>query len=834
VSPVTEGEARDRAGLLTDIAYEVFLDLAATPARSRTRVSFGCARPGADTFAQLDLAGLGEVRLNGRPLPPPDGGRLRLAGLAAENVLTAAGVIADVGGMDPGLIRFTDQADGAGYVIADGYPDQAARLFCCFDQPDLPCAMTVTVRVPPGWQCLGNSPARDEGGGLWRFDTVTRTRPHLFTVCAGPYQQIWAGSGGDGVVVRAWRRASLTSADEALERFARTAALALGYYENTLGTPCPYRQYDIVLVPELTGLGGTTPGLTCISEAFVSQMADPADEWAAMVCAHEVAHLWFGSDVTLRWWDDLWLEEALATYLCAEFTGGWARFCYREKIRAYRADELPGRLPVSSPVAGSEQALSRPAELTYSKGAAVIRQLGALIGDQALRAGMRDYLARFAGSPATSEDLLACWSRASGRDLTRWSDAWLRSEGAPELRAWLAARPGPSAGPGGSLVVTQDLPRPLLIGIGLYDRAETGRGLRRREMLQVELAGERTEMPITLGDGVAVPDAVVANDGDLGYARIIFDDRSWRALAGAALELDDPLTEAVCWNAAWQLVAHARLPAGSFAGLVIRRLADGQAGLPAAGADVLLDRAVLCADIYAPADRRAGLREQIAHSALAAARRAAPASPAQRLLAAAFAASAHHEDQLDQLTAWLAGNDVPAGVTVDADLRTRALFTLSARGRARQADIDMLPELDQANGTMNQARCLAMRPDPAAKETAWAAVLTGTVTSRLAEATAKGLWVAGQEQLMASYRNRYFSEALPVLAGMSSWAQERLGQLMFPSTLRDTDTVTAARTALASRTWPADLRNAVAQQTAILAEVITSRQCSPPTTRQHA
>jgi aminopeptidase N len=156
VLSVTEGEAQERAELLTDIGYDVFLDLAATPASSRTRVRFRCRRPGADTFAQLDLAATSEVRLNGQPLPPPAGGRVRLAGLAAENVLVADGVIADVGGMDPGLIRFTDPADGAAYVIADGFPDQAARLFCCFDQPSLPCAVTLTVRVPPGWQCLGN------------------------------------------------------------------------------------------------------------------------------------------------------------------------------------------------------------------------------------------------------------------------------------------------------------------------------------------------------------------------------------------------------------------------------------------------------------------------------------------------------------------------------------------------------------------------------------------------------------------------------------------------------------------------------------------------------
>ena len=187
---------------------------------------------------------------------------------------------------------------------------------------------------------------------------------------------------------------------------------------------------------------------------------------------------------------------------------------------------------------------------------------------------------------------MTCWSRASGRDLAGWADTWLRSEGAPTLRAAVAAGPGPLAEPGASLVITQDLPRPQLVRIGLYDRARTGAGLQRRQLVQVELAGERTAVPITLGPGKAVPDLVVANDGDLGYARITFDDRSWQALAGAALEVDDPVTEAVCWNAAWQLVTGARLPAASFADLVVKRLADGQAGLPAAGAEVLLDRAV--------------------------------------------------------------------------------------------------------------------------------------------------------------------------------------------------------------------------------------------------
>ena len=148
---------------------------------------------------------------------------------------------------------------------------------------------------------------------------------------------------------------------------------------------------------------------------------------------------------------------------------------------------------------------------------------------------------------------------------------------------------------------------------------------------------------------------------------------------------------------------------------------------PAAGAEVLLDRAVSCADAYAPADHRAGLRERIADSALAAARRAAPRIPIQRTLAAAFAASAHREDQLDLLTR-LAGRE----------------------RRARRASAAM------------------------------------------------GLWAAGQEQLMVGYRSRCFGEALHALGEMSSWAQGRLGRLLFPSTLYDAATVAAAQTVLAA------------------------------------
>jgi len=209
------------------------------------------------------------------------------------------------------------------------------------------------------------------------------------------------------------------------------ARQVLERYERMLEVPRPYPKYDIGFVPRLNALAISMPGLMLVSESLLARMTDPDDDFVALVCAHEVAHLWFGCHVGARWWDDLWQDEAMASYLGYTVIGGaWDAFCYREKASAYQADALPGRQPVSSPVASATDAMFRQVALTYSKGAAVIRQLAALIGDEALRTGLADFMRRFGGGSAGLDDLIACWSRSSGRDLRGWAQEWLRTEGA--------------------------------------------------------------------------------------------------------------------------------------------------------------------------------------------------------------------------------------------------------------------------------------------------------------------------------------------------------------------------------------------------------------------
>ena len=495
---LTETEARARAALLDVRSYDVFLDLtagAAGPVRSRTEIRFGCREPGAATFAELAAAASSAV-LNGRAVGPAADGRLRLPGLAAENVLAVEAEVAAPGD-GRGLTWFTDPADGASYLLYMGYPTEAPSVLACFDQPDLTATTTLSLALQAGWDCLSNGPVteRPPAGqpGMWRFGPVGGTRTYDLTIAAGPYVEDWRGavpSSGVGGSVRMsiWRRRSLAGLNgmAGMARFAETAQRALEYYERTLGVPCPYPKYDIGFVPRLSALAVSIPGLMLVDESLLARMADPDDDFVATVCAHEVSHLWFGSHVSMRWWDDLWQDEAMATYMSYTALGddAWTAFCYRQKPRAYQADALPGRQPVSSPVASAADALFRLPALTYSKGAAVIRQLAALIGDDALRAGLADYMRRFGGGSAGLDDLIACWSRSAGRDLGGWADEWLRTEGASRLQAAVVAAPD---GTVGSLIVRQDEPRTHRLDIGLYDRS--GSGLRRRRVISAEIGG---------------------------------------------------------------------------------------------------------------------------------------------------------------------------------------------------------------------------------------------------------------------------------------------------------------------------------------------------------
>ena len=316
-------------------------------------------------------------------------------------------------------------------------------------------------------------------------------------------------------------------------------------------------------------------------------------------------------------------------------------------------------------------------------------------------------------------------------------------------------------------------------------------------------------------------------------ARIGFDERTLHALAQVAMDVGDPLTEAVCWNAAWELVTGGSLAAADLGELIARRFGEmglggtGPGGtLPAAGLEVLIERAVSCADVYAPPAERAGLRSRIARACLDAAGRAAAGSGRQRALAAGFAASGQTDGQLELMRSWLTGTSRPDGLKIDGELRGRLLRTLSSRGHACDDDLDAMVAADPVTGERHRATCRAVRPDGAAKEGAWVTALAEGQDWRLALAYANGVWVPGQEALMAGYLDRYFGEALPALDGREVGVMRSLARALYPATLTEPSTLAATEAAVGRGGLSHGLRLVVLEQEAILRSVITARSAA--------
>jgi aminopeptidase N len=586
-----------------------------------------------------------------------------------------------------------------------------------------------------------------------------------------------------------------------------------------------------VFAPEFAVQAMQLPAVMYVSETLLQRAADPGDNFVTMLLAHEAAHLWFGCLVEGRWWDDLWLAEALATYLSigaiSEGPGvstAWAEFGMSSKASAYLADGMPGAQPVSSPVDSAADALTRPAAITYAKGASVLRQLGALIGPDAMRAGLRDYLTRFAWLTTSFTDLIDCWSRAGGRDLTDWADQWLRQAGVNTLRPEMTVDPD---GMITSFAVVEDPPVPdhgvplrsHTLTIGIYEMADSQ--LARRRRINVTLEDQWTHVPEL--SGTPMPAAIILNDADLTFAIIKFDPGSWRTLVAVALEVGDPLAESVCWNAAYDMVQAAELEATEFAAIVARRMT---AGRPVPGLDHLLNQAGVAADFYTDAAGRAAARRQLAAAALTAAELSAAGSRDQLILARAFALSAHSPAQRDVLRLWLDGRSLPTGLVVDLELRAKILTTLSAYGQATDADLAAYAADDQAAGDIVRATCGARHPSPAAKQAAWAAALSAEHPPRLALAYAKGFWVPGQEDLLEGFRDRYFAEALPALrrsGRLERWTMQKLARALYPATLTDKATLAATDSEL-DRLPPADALAAVlVEQRTLISRAMAAR-----------
>ncbi|WEO98036.1 aminopeptidase N [Streptomyces sp. FXJ1.172] len=813
MSVLTRDEAQLRAQLLDVHRYTVELDLTTGDETfdSRTEIRF-TARSAGDTFVELKPAELRAVTLDGQPLDPEslDDGRLALRNLTAGEHELRVDAAMRYSRTGEGMHRFTDPGDGETYVYTQMFLDDVQRVFAAFDQPDLKAVFEVRVRAPEDWTVLANGVTEQRADGVWQAAPTPLISTYLVAVAAGPWYSVRTEHRGLPFGIHC-RRSLAPHLEADAEEILDVTRACFDRYHEKFEEPYPFDSYDQAFVPEFNAGAMENPGLVTFRDEYVfrSAVTEAERQERALVIAHEMAHMWFGDLVTLKWWDDIWLNESFAEYMgyqtlleATRFTDPWVEFGVDRKAWGYDADQRPTTHPIApESIADTAVALLNMDGITYAKGASALRQLAAWLGEKDFLAGINAHFARHRFGNATLADFLDSLASATERDVHAWAHSWLGTTGVDTLTPKIAAADGAC-----TLTVDRAGSRPHRLTIGLYDHdvADEGRlVLRERLGLDVPQTG-----PQPIGKRPAL---LLLNDGDLTYAKVRFDAGSFEAVHTKLSRLPDPLTRAVVWNALRDAVRDGELPPAAY-------LETARAHLPRE-TDLAIAQGVLgfasgqLADQYlTPQGRTAALSTLTSLCRDLLRRTEDGDQPGLRLIAVRhlIGAAAHP----DTIAAWLADGTVPGGPELDPELRWRILARLAVLGATDEAAIAAELERDvSATGQEGAARCRAALPDPEAKRAAWDAMFTGDdLSNYLFTATAQGFWQPEQADLVRHYVPRFYPDAVAVSARRGPAIARAAGRSAFPAhavdpenlrlgeaCLREADPTPALRRALADR-----------------------------------
>ena len=831
-SNLTRDEARRRAELISDVAYEVSIDLTSEVARAvETVITFTAAEPGAATFLDCADAEVVEATLNGRPLDAHDGTRLQLEGLDARNEVRVRST-GEYSRTGSGLMRFRDPVDGAIYVHSDCEPMHAHQIYPCFDQPDLKARFRFSLLTPEGWEAASNMrpaapPEREGPAQRWRFEETPLIPTYIAAVVAGDYHVVRDRHRDIDLAV--YCRRSLADHVEAEEWFEITKQ-GLDFFEQAFATPYVFGKYDQVVVPEFGAGAMENPGLVTFNERYIfrSNVTATERELRAGTILHEMAHMWFGDLVTMRWWDDLWLNESFASYMgvlseveATRFTEGWTIFANFEKTWALQQDQLPSTHPIVADIPDVESVYLNFDGITYAKGASVLKQLVHWVGMERFMEAMKIYFARHEYANAGLADFLAALEETSGRDLDAWAAEWLQAAGVNTIAPRYEERDGrftrfhlvqhepPTGGP----------LRSHRVAVGLYD--DDGGRLVRRERVELDLVGASTQV----GDleGVAVPALVLPNDDDLTFAKVRFDPRSIATLRERLGDLDDSLARAICWTACWDMTRDAELPAREFVEIAVRHApAEAEVG----SLERVLAQAQGAVDLYGDPENRTHAGDLLASMALEQAR-ASSGGEFQLAWARAFASAARSDEHLSLLRALLEDRERIDGLEVDTELRWLFVESLAASGDpGADALIEEEARRDPTDlGVRHAAAARAARPTEEAKADAWRQILEDRSLSLThVNAIQRGFQRAGQEDLLAAYVEPYLDSLLRVWAERDLEFAIDFGEQLFPRWIVTPDTIDRTTTAVEMDSMPSPLRRLLIEGRDRLRRALRSRE----------
>ena len=793
---LTRVEAEERKSIVQyPIHYSVDLDLTQgdTTFVSTSTIQFG-AKAGESTFLDLIADEVTSVTLNGESVEPGEvfaDDRIALNNLRERNevVVTAVCRYSTTG---EGLHRSVDPSDGNVYLYSQFEVPDARRVYAVFDQPDLKAVFRFSVLAPCSWIVTSNMPVeRTEDTDQMTLDGTLGTKPaehakrwtfaptptmssYLTAICAGPYAEwhtTYQNEDGRTIPMAQYCRQALKDdfAKDVDYLFDITKK-GFAFYAKTWGVPYPYAKYDQIYVPEYNAGAMENIGMVTIRDSYVfsSKVTDALAERRVVTVLHELAHMWFGDYVTMKWWNDLWLNESfaeftstLATAEATEWKDAWATFCSGEKSWALNQDQLSTTHPIVAPINDLNDTYVNFDGITYAKGASVLKQLVAYVGRSEFFEGINHYLYRHAYSNATLNDLLTELEGTSGRDLKTWSAQWLEQAGINTIATDLhTAQDGTIS----ELTLHQFAPtdHPVLrehrLAVGFYNEDEESGKVVRTDRIELDVDGEATT--VTEAAGKPRPQFLLTNDDDLTYTKLRYDDESLAFATANLYRFDDALARAVIWLALWDMTRDGELAASDFIGTTLKLLSTETESTTFRYALACLSTTVWH---YTDRTKRAAIAQHTAQALLDLAKQAPAGSDMQFQLISAYLTYGVEGDSAfaDTVRGLLSGSLVLEGLELDNNFRWSLVRALSSINAIDEADIQQ--ELERKDTTENREFALAARAARATAEAkAWAwneAIHDEVLTNAQLESVAGGFASTPSQELAEPYVKEYFDSA---------------------------------------------------------------------------
>jgi aminopeptidase N len=575
---VSESLAKERAARVADLRYVLSFTI---PADRTERVAGHATimftlRDAADPLA-LDFEPNQMGALHG-----VDVGRSRLAaGLINGHIILPASALQ----AGTNMISLHFDAGDAPLNRSDDFiytifvPARAHEAFPCFDQPDLKAQWALTLDVPTGWETIANGAetARASSSGRTRL-TFAETAPlstYVFAFAAGQFFVEQAERNG-----RAFRMVHRET-DAQKVAFNRDTifdlhAAALDWLESYTGIPYPFGKFDFFLVPAFQFGGMEHPGAVFYNAPglLLDESATQEDRLErASLISHEASHMWFGNLVTMTWFTDVWMKEAFANFMAAKIVNPSfpdmnhdLRFLHTYYPRAYDVDRTAGTNAIRQRLDNLKDAGTLYGAIIYQKAPIVMRQLETLMGTDAFRDGLREYLRAHQFGNASWPDLIALLDGRTSADLATWSHAWIEERGRPIIRTELAvtnsrishlAFTTSDPYPRRSLTWTEDLQ----VALGYEDRVQ---------LVFVRLKGLQTD--VVAARDLPAPRFVLANGAGVGYGEFHLDAQSLSWLSRHLPEIGDALTRGSAWVTLWDSLLVGEFPSSRFLDLAIDAL----------------------------------------------------------------------------------------------------------------------------------------------------------------------------------------------------------------------------------------------------------------------